>query len=828
MHLPIDDVLPNLLQALRQHCVTVLQAPPGAGKTTRVPLALLDEPWLGEQRIIMLEPRRLAARAAAQFMAHQLGEPVGQRVGYRTRLDSKVSGATRIEVVTEGILTRILQDDPSLAPYGAVLFDEFHERSLQADLGLALTWEVREALREDLRILVMSATLDAQPIARMLGNAPIIASQGRSYPVEVRYTPVPRHLSLQQHLASVVLQALAEQTGSVLVFLPGAVEISRLQQDLAERVGPDTFVAPLFGQLSQAEQDAAVRPSPEGRRKVVLATSIAETSLTIEGVRVVIDSGQHRAPVFDPVTGLTRLRTQQISQAAAEQRKGRAGRTEPGVCYRLWSEAEQSRLMPFAQPEILAADLSDLVMDLAQWGETDPTRLTWLNTPPPAAWQQARELLQQLQILNHEGRLTEHGQRVGRLGLHPRLAHMVERARELGWGRLGAQLAALLSERDVLTGLRHADVQDRLAALRGEPGRAVADRGRVQRVRQASQQILQRLKQDQEMPEQPDAPGILLAMAYPDRIGKRRPGPAPRYLLANGRGAWLAEDDPLQGADYIVAAELDDKGREARIFLAAEISQTSLLEHFADQIESLDQLQWDSSAALVRSVRQTRLGALVLEERASTTPDPEAVTALLTQVLVQNGLEDLPWDQEARQWLARVQFLRRFEGDVWPDTSLEALADRADQWLTPFLAGMNRLSQVKSLPLLQALGSLLSYDQQRQLEVKAPARLEVPTGSRIQLDYESGEIPILAVRLQELFGLTDTPRVLDGRHPVMLHLLSPGYKPVQVTQDLASFWRNAYRDVRKDLRGRYPKHHWPEDPLTAPPTRHAKRRGEPH
>lgn len=828
MHLPIDDVLPNLLQALRQHCVTVLQAPPGAGKTARVPLALLDEPWLGEQRIIMLEPRRLAARAAAQFMAHQLGEPVGQRVGYRTRLDSKVSGATRIEVVTEGILTRILQDDPSLAPYGAVLFDEFHERSLQADLGLALTWEVREALREDLRILVMSATLDAQPIARMLGNAPIIASQGRSYPVEVRYTPVPRHLSLQQHLASVVLQALAEQTGSVLVFLPGAVEISRLQQDLAERVGPDTFVAPLFGQLSQAEQDAAVRPAPEGRRKVVLATSIAETSLTIEGVRVVIDSGQHRAPVFDPVTGLTRLRTQQISQAAAEQRKGRAGRTEPGVCYRLWSEAEQSRLMPFAQPEILAADLSDLVMDLAQWGETDPTRLTWLNTPPPAAWQQARELLQQLQILNHEGRLTEHGQRVGRLGLHPRLAHMVERARELGWGRLGAQLAALLSERDVLTGLRHADVQDRLAALRGEPGRAVADRGRVQRVRQASQQILQRLKQDQEMPEQPDAPGILLAMAYPDRIGKRRPGPAPRYLLANGRGAWLAEDDPLQGADYIVAAELDDKGREARIFLAAEISQTSLLEHFADQIESLDQLQWDSSAALVRSVRQTRLGALVLEERASTTPDPEAVTALLTQVLVQNGLEDLPWDQEARQWLARVQFLRRFEGDVWPDTSLEALADRADQWLTPFLAGMNRLSQVKSLPLLQALGSLLSYDQQRQLEVKAPARLEVPTGSRIQLDYESGEIPILAVRLQELFGLTDTPRVLDGRHPVMLHLLSPGYKPVQVTQDLASFWRNAYRDVRKDLRGRYPKHHWPEDPLTAPPTRHAKRRGEPH
>src|SRR5690606_35938141 len=729
MHLPIDDVLPNLLQTLRQHCVTVLQAPPGAGKTTRVPLALLAEPWLDGQRIIMLEPRRLAARAAAQFMAQQLGEPVGQTVGYRTRLDSKVSAQTRIEVVTEGILTRILQDDPSLAPYGAVLFYEFHERSLQADLGLALTLEVRQALREDLRILVMSATLDAEPIAKLLGNAPMIISPGRSYPVEVRYAPVPRHQTPQQFLTSVVLQALAEQAGSVLVFLPGAAEIGRLQQELEGQVAPDTFVAPLFGQLSQDEQDAAIRPAPAGRRKVVLATSIAETSLTIEGVRVVIDSGLQRAPVFDPVTGLTRLRTQRISQAAAEQRKGRAGRTEPGVCYRLWSEPEQSRLIPFTQPEILVADLSDLVMDLAQWGETDPTRLSWLNAPPPAAWQQARELLQQLQILNHEGRLTDHGHRVSRLGLQPRLAHMVERARELGWGRLGAQLAALLSERDVLTGQRHADVQDRLAAVRGEPGRGVADRGRVQRVRQAAQQILQRLKPDQEIPEPSDAVAILLALAYPDRIGKRRPGNAPRYLLANGRGAWLVDEDPLQGADYIVAAELDDKGREARIFLAAEISRASILEHFADRIEHQSQLLWDSAAQLVRAVRQTKLGALVLEERASTEVDPDAVTMLLTQVLVQRKLEDLPWDDESRQWLARVQFLRRVEVDVWPNTSPDALADTADQWLSPFLAGMNRLGQVKDLALLSALNSLLGYDKQRQLELKAPTRLEVPTGS---------------------------------------------------------------------------------------------------
>lgn len=826
MHLPIDDVLPNLLQTLRQHCVTVLQAPPGAGKTTRVPLALLAEPWLDGQRIIMLEPRRLAARAAAQFMAQQLGEPVGQTVGYRTRLDSKVSAQTRIEVVTEGILTRILQDDPSLAPYGAVLFDEFHERSLQADLGLALTLEVRQALREDLRLVVMSATLDAEPIAKLLGNAPMIVSPGRSYPVEVCYLPAPGHQTPQQHLVAVVLQALAEQSGSVLVFLPGAAEISRLQQELEGRLASDTFVAPLFGQLSQDDQDAAIRPAPAGRRKVVLATSIAETSLTIEGVRVVIDSGLHRAPVFDPVTGLTHLHTQRISQAAAEQRKGRAGRTEPGVCYRLWSEAEQSRLIPFAQPEIVTADLSDLVMDLAQWGETDPTRLSWLNAPPPAAWQQARELLQQLQILGPDGRLTDHGRRVGRLGLQPRLAHMVERARDLGWARLGAQLAALLSERDVLTGQRHGDVQDRLVALRGEVGRGVADRGRVQRVRQTTQQILQRLKPEQNLPESPDAAGVLLAMAYPDRIGKRRAGNAPRYLLANGRGAWLMDDDPLQRADFIVAAELDDKGREARIFLGAEISRASILEHFADRIEHQELLHWDATAQLVRAAQQTKLGALVLEERAVTTADPEAVTALLTQVLVQRKLEDLPWDDESRQWLARVQFLRRFEGDVWPDTSLEALAGTADQWLAPFLAGMNRLTQVKGLSLLQALNSLLSYDQQRQLELKAPARLEVPTGSRIQLDYRSAELPVLAVRLQELFGLTETPKVLDGRQPVTLHLLSPGYKPVQVTQDLTSFWRNGYREVRKDLRGRYPKHHWPEDPLTAPPTRHAKRRGE--
>src|SRR5690554_5980032 len=536
--LPIDVILPDLKHTLEQSNTALLQAPPAAGKTTRVPLAVVHAPCRANQKILILEPRRLAARSAARYMAQQLGEKTGQSVGYRTRLDSQISSHTQIEVVTEGILTRLIQSDPMLDDYAAVLFDEFHERSLHADLGLALARESQLVLRDDLRILVMSATLDTAPIARVLGDVPVISSEGRAFPVEEIYRPVRSHQQ-QRHridpIVAVIHEALAEQSGSLLVFLPGAGEIRRVQQRLHGQVADNVLIAPLYGNLQAAEQDRAISPTAAGTRKIVLATAIAETSLTIDGVRVVIDSGQQRRAVFDPNSGMTRLITQRVSKASAEQRKGRAGRTEPGVCYRLWSEAEQSRLMPFAQPEILAADLSDLVMDLAQWGETDPTRLTWLNTPPPAAWQQARELLQQLQILNHEGRLTEHGQRVGRLGLHPRLAHMVERARELGWGRLGAQLAALLSERDVLTGLRHADVQDRLAALRGEPGRAVADRGRVQRVRQASQQILQRLKQDQEMPEQPDAPGILLAMAYPDRIGKRRPGPAPRYLLANGR-----------------------------------------------------------------------------------------------------------------------------------------------------------------------------------------------------------------------------------------------------------------------------------------------------
>lgn len=830
MPLPIDAVIPDLLHALRDARAAVLQAPPGAGKTTRVPLALLDESWLAGRRIVMLAPRRLAARSAARFMAAQLGEEPGQRVGYRTRLDSRVGPGTRIEVVTEGILTRLLQDDPALESYGAVLFDEFHERSLQADLGLALTLESWQALRDDLRVLVMSATLDAEPVARLLGGVPLVTSEGRAYPVEVRYLAPGRTGTsappLERQLLSLIQQALAEEPGSILVFLPGSGEIRRLHQLLEEALPADVFVAPLYGDLSREAQDAAIRPAPAGRRKVVLATSIAETSLTIEGVRIVIDSGLHRVPRFDPVTGLTRLRTERISQASAEQRKGRAGRLEPGICYRLWPASEQEQLAPFNRPEILSADLCDLVLELAQWGVRDPDQLAWLDQPPRASWDQARQLLCSLGALDAEGRITGHGKDLVRLGVHPRLAHLLMRAKALGWPRLGSELAALLSERDVLVGARQSDVQERIMALRGESRGQGVDATRLRQVRKTAEQLRQRLGRAEERPESREAAGILLAHAYPDRIAKRRGGQEARYLLANGRGASLREEDPLATAPYLVAAELDDQGREARVFLAAELSRAAIEEHFAADIEERELVVWDDKSELVRAQRQRCYGALVLEEQPVASPDPEAILEALMQALAARRLADLPWDRDCRQWQARVLFLRRFEGESWPDVSDEGLTKTLAQWLAPFAQGYNRLAQFRNFPLRQALESLLDYEQQRQLERKAPTRIEVPSGSRILLDYAASEVPVLAVKLQEMFGLAETPAILDGRVPLTLHLLSPAQRPVQVTRDLAGFWRQGYAEVRKDLRGRYPKHPWPEDPLTAVATPHTKRRLE--
>lgn len=820
MPLPIDAVLPRLLDALQARNAAVLQAPPGAGKTTRVPLALLDAPWLAGRRIVMLEPRRLAARAAARYMSSLLGEPVGRTVGYRMRLDSKVSAATRIEVVTEGVLGRLLQDDPALSEYGAVLFDEFHERSLQADLGLALCLEVQQALREDLRLLVMSATLDAEPVARLLGDAPLITSAGRAYPVEVRYRP-PGRLPLEQHLAETVQRALQEETGSVLVFLPGGREIRRMARMLTPRLPADVFLAPLYGELAQDAQDAAIAPAPAGQRKVVLATAIAETSLTIEGVRVVVDAGLERRPAFDPVSGLTRLATVKVSQAAAEQRKGRAGRLEPGVCYRLWAESEQPRLAAFSAPEILEADLAGLVLELAQWGALDPAGLAWLDPPPAPAWAQARALLQRLQALDSEGRITDHGRRLRTLPLHPRLAHMLLRGRELGWGRLAAELAALLSERDVLTGSREAGIEARLSAIRGNAADHV-DRGRVQRVRDSARALQAK---GPVQPETADAPGILLGFAYPDRIAQRRPGDAPRYLLANGRGALLDEADPLRAAAYIVAAELDGDPREARVFLAAALSRAAIEQHFSADIGTRELVAWDDAAGAVLARQQRHYGALVLDDAPLPGADPDAIARALAEGVRRHGLQVLPWTNALRQWQARVQLLHRLEPDAWPDVGDEALEASLEQWFVPFAQGLSRLAQLRGFPLGPALASLLSHEQQRALEAQAPTHITVPSGSRIAIDYLAGEIPALPVKLQEMFGQQDTPRIAGGRIALTVQLLSPARRPVQVTQDLAGFWRNGYAEVRKELRGRYPKHPWPDDPLTAAPTRGTKRSG---
>lgn len=818
MSLPVDSILPQLLETLQQGRNAVLQAPPGAGKTTRVPLALLAAPWLRHRKIIMLEPRRLAARAAARFMSAQLHEPIGHTVGYRMRQDSRISQDTRIEVVTEGVLTRLLQDDPALDAYGCIIFDEFHERSLQADLGLALSLEVQDALRDDLRIMVMSATLDAAPIAKLLGDAPLISSEGRSFPVEVRYTP-PQRQSAEQHQAAIVQQALRQEAGSMLVFLPGSAEIRRLSQRLEAHLPPDVFIAPLLGELEQSAQDAAIEPAPPGMRKIVLSTAIAETSLTIEGIRIVVDSGWARRPAFDPASGLSRLVTERVSQAAAEQRRGRAGRLEAGVCYRLWSQAEHARLSAFATPEIQNAELSGLVLELAQWGALTPDALLWLDPPPTAAWAQAQSLLQQLQALDTQGRITDHGRALLELPLHPRLAHMLVRGRELGWGRLAAEIAALLSERDLLRQLPSADLELRLATLRDSSS---SRRGRRQQVLN----IARRLQADHEAAntaETNDAIGILLALAYPERIAQRR-GQGTHYLLANGRGAFLDEQDPLRTEPFIVAAELDGSRQNARIFLAAAISQAAIEKHFAAAISTTDNIAWDEACQAVTARRQRRYGALLLDDAPLPSPDPDQVVQTLAEGVRRHGLQALPWTPALRQWQARVLLLRRhLPHDHWPDVSDAALLQSLDNWLLPFTAGISRLSQLQQLPLGQALNLLLDHDQQRRLAQEAPTHYTVPSGSRIAIDYLAGEIPILPVKLQEMFGQQDTPRIANGQLALTLHLLSPAQRPVQVTQDLAGFWRGAYQEVRRELRGRYPKHPWPEDPLTAVPARGVKR-----
>ena len=839
--LPIDEVLPALRCALAERHEAVLEAPPGAGKTTRVPLALLNEPWLAGQTIVMLEPRRLAARAAAERLASELGEKVGETVGYRIRLDSKIGPNTRIEVVTEGILTRRLQQDPALEGVGLLIFDEFHERSLDADLALALSLNGRELFRDEqpLKILLMSATLEGERLASVLDDAPVLRSEGRMYPVAMRWgRPFVPGEFVEPRVVNTVLEAINDETGSVLVFLPGQAEIRRVNQQLADALGSrtDILLCPLHGELELSAQRAAIEPAPKGLRKVVLATNIAETSLTIDGVRVVIDAGLARVPRFDPGSAMTRLDTQRISRASATQRAGRAGRLEPGVCYRLWSEDQHAQLAAYGSAEILQADLAGLALQLARWGVT-PNELIWLDPPPAASYAQAQQLLERLGALRKQvdggWKLTAHGEAMAQLPAHPRIAHLLLRGHDVGLTEMACDVAALLGERDIVRGAG-ADVHSRLALLSGDTRAARGGQGGVQRAKQLARQYRSSLRgkptQAVADPDHPRWLGALLALAYPDRIAQQRKPGGAEYRLANGRAALFSEVDALMKHPWLVIADLGSRQgqREERIYLAAEFDRGLLDGVLSEQVSVVDQLDWDEREGVLRAERQRKVGELVLSREPLTGLDEAARTQALINLVRRKGLELLPWTPELRQWQARVALLRQLDLDAhgqseWPDVTDAALLNGLEQWLAPYLGRVSRLSHFASLDLSSIVHNLLPWPLPQRLEELAPHHIKVPSGSSVRVDY-SEHPPILAVRLQELFGLADTPRIAGGRQVVKLHLLSPARRPVQVTQDLANFWRSTYAEVKKDLKGRYPKHYWPDDPLVAEATARIKPR----
>jgi ATP-dependent helicase HrpB len=830
--LPIDAVLDELARTLAGKNAAVVVAPPGAGKTTRVPLALLDEPWAKNRKIIVLEPRRIAARASAERMAHTLRERVGETVGYRVRFGSKVSRATRIEVVTEGIFSRQILDDPELSDVAAVLFDEFHERSLDADLGLALARDAQTGLREDLRLLVMSATLDGARVANLLGDATVIESQGRAFPVETRYLGRKADAPLERQVADAIAMALRADPGSVLAFLPGAAEIRRTQNFLGERVHDASVeIVPLFGALEAAVQDRAIAPAPKGRRKVVLATSIAETSLTIEGVRIVVDSGVSRVPRYEPDIGLTRLETVRASRAAVDQRRGRAGRTEPGVCYRLWDEAQTASLAPYTQPEILSADLSSLVLDLAQWGVSDPSTLAFLDSPPAPALKEARSLLRELGALDADGRITEEGRSLRALALPPRLARMIVDSHRLCAGERAAEIAAVLTERGL--GGDSVDLDARLDQFRRDRSpRATSARALAQRWASqvaASEGGGERKRFPQSGRQHPargagePSTGVMLALAFPDRVARNRGNGS--FVLANGRGAALDQASALARAPYIAVAELTGAAASGRILLAAPITQLEIEQHFADQIETADEVSFDRGALALRARRRKTLHAITLSEAPLALHPSEETARVLADGLIAAGLDKLPWSKPAKQWRDRVTFLRKAEGESWPDLSDDALAAQRNAWLVSVLHDKTALKEISSGDLSDALMTLMPWELRARLEREAPTHFEAPTGTMLAIDYEAEQGPTIAVRLQELFGLNAHPSIAKGAVPLVLELLSPAHRPVQVTRDLPGFWRGSYAAVRSDLRGRYPRHPWPEDPASAMPTRRVKPRG---
>ncbi|MFD2182949.1 ATP-dependent helicase HrpB [Rhodoplanes azumiensis] len=833
--LPIDEALPALTAALATRDAAVLVAPPGAGKTTRVPLVLAAEPWAAGKKILVLEPRRLAARAAAARMAATLGENVGDTVGYRVRFGSKISGRTRIEVVTEGVFTRMILDDPTLDGVAAVLFDEFHERSLDADLGLALARDAQEGLREDLKLLVMSATIDGARIAKSLGDAPVVESRGRAFPVETRHLPRDPGRHLEPQVAEAVLRALRAEPGSILVFLPGAAEIRRTETLLGEKItDPAVDVVPLFGALDADVQDRAVAPAPAGRRKIVLATSIAETSLTIEGVRVVVDSGLARVPRYEPDLALTRLETVRVSRAAADQRRGRAGRTEPGVCYRLWEERETAALEPFAQPEILAADLTGFVLDLAHWGVTDPQKLLFLDPPPAPALAEATALLKNLGALGPDGRITDLGQRLRALPLPPRLSRMVLAAAGLGAAPLAADIAVVLTERGL--GGTDPDLRHRVEGLRRDRSRRAEDARRMAGRWAEMANAGRRAGGSLGLPDgarlaggADTAAGAVLALAYPDRVAKTRGGGASAggggVLLASGRGATVDPASALARAPFLTVAELAGSAGNSRVLLAAPIAIEDIEALFADRIVESDEVTFDPGSASLRGRWARRLGAVALAERpVKIVPNAETAQTL-AEGIGTLGLARLPWSSALAQWRDRVNFLRRHEGDAWPDLSDETLLATIGDWLAPILTDKTSLGEIGADTLSNALHALLPWNLRKTLDHDAPTHFDAPSGSTVPIDYESPEGPKLAIRVQELFGLDQHPSIAGGRVPLIVELLSPAHRPVQITKDLPTFWRGSYADVRTDLRGRYPKHPWPEDPLSAPATRRAKPRG---
>lgn len=841
--LPVDEALPALQHALTARTSAVLEAPPGAGKTTRVPLALLEAPWMDGRKIVMLEPRRLVARAAAQYMARSLGEAVGDTIGYRMRGDTRVSRRTRIEVVTEGVLARLLASDRALEQYALVIFDEFHERSLHADLGLALTLDTQQHLRESLRILVMSATLDGDAVATLLNPgraAPVVRSAGRLFPVETHHRPPRAGERLEASVARTVREALSANMGDLLVFLPGAAEQRRVASRLA---GDDVLttahatVHTLHGAMPLAAQDAALAPAPRGSRKIVLATSVAETSLTIEGVQVVIDAGFSRLPRYEPRVGLTRLETVRVSRASADQRRGRAGRTAPGVCYRLWDVHEEFGFQVRTRPEILDADLSALALQLANAGVHNPDVLQWLDAPRAGPFAGARELLAQLGALDADGRITAHGTRMAALPLAPRLAHLLLVAEERGHARLGAEMAALLEERDIMrseSGPPPADLRLRVEIIRRPSADRAAsggvDREGATRIRQIAVQLERRAHDGSEqVGNTADVgdlhhAGALLALAFPDRVARRRRGTDPRFLLQNGAGATLPRHDALASEEWLAIAELDGVPPEYQVLRASPMTFDEVLGQFELQIVREERVAWHDASRSVRGTRRRTLGAIVIDESVVTDLDVAAVRDVLLAQIAIEGVAALPWGDAAVAVRQRLSFVHANDRS-WPDVSDATLVSSLAHWLGPHVTNMRRWSDLERLDWSDLLLSLLSWDRRGALDRLAPSHLTVPSGSRIAIDYTDVTSPVLAVKLQEVFGWTTTPMLLDNRVPVTLHLLSPAQRPVQVTRDLAGFWRTSYFDVRKELRGRYPRHPWPDDPLTATPSRRVKPRG---